>query len=64
MIVCGGFVLRLKFEIYLMKLKHIVTEHFKVMSVIIHDMKDVGDNLRNDLQILATIRSLMNLIKP
>lgn len=50
--------LMLRFNQYMMDPKHTMTEHLRVMSVMIREMKATIYNLTDEQQILAAIRSL------
>lgn len=50
--------LMLRFNQYMMDPKHTMTEHLRVMSVMIREMKATIYNLIDEQQILAAIRSL------
>ncbi|XP_026419768.1 uncharacterized protein LOC113315726 [Papaver somniferum] len=48
----------LKFEVYRKDPKHSVTEHLRMMSSMIRDLKSFGNVLTDEQQVLAVIRSL------
>lgn len=50
--------LTLRFNQYVMDPKHTMAEHLRVMSTMIREMKADGNNLTDEQQILAVIRSL------
>ena len=50
--------LTLKFEQYVMDSKHSIAEHLRTMSALIHDLKATGNNLFDEQQVIAVIRSL------
>ena len=48
----------LKFEVYCKDPKHTMTEHFRMMSGMIRDLKAAGNVLTDEQQVQAIIRSL------
>ena len=50
--------LTLKFEQYVMDSKHSIVEHLRTMSALICDLKAAGNNLFDEQQVTAVIRSL------
>uniref|UniRef100_A0A2N9EKE5 Integrase catalytic domain-containing protein n=1 Tax=Fagus sylvatica TaxID=28930 RepID=A0A2N9EKE5_FAGSY len=48
----------LKFEVYRKDPKHTMTEHLRMMSGMIHDLKAAGNVLTDEQQVQAVIRSL------
>jgi hypothetical protein len=48
----------LKFEVYRKDPKHMMTEHLRMMSGIIHDLKAVGNVITDEQQVQAVKRSL------
>ena len=50
--------LTLKFEQYVMDSKHSMAEHLRTMSALICDLKVAANNLSDEQQITAMIRSL------
>ena len=50
--------LTLKFEKYVMDSKHSLVEHLRTMSTLIRDLKATGNNLSDEQQVTAVIRSL------
>jgi hypothetical protein len=48
----------LKFEVYRKDPKHTMTEHLRIMSAMIHDLKAVGNVITDEQQVQAVIRSL------
>lgn len=52
--------LTMKFDSYKMHSGHSMKQHLRVMSTMIHELKTAGNNLTDDQQIQAVIRSLPN----
>ena len=48
----------MKLEQYVMDSKHSIAEHLRTMSALIRDLKAVGNNLSDEQQVTAVIRSL------
>ena len=51
----------LKFETYSKNPKQMMTEHLRVISSMIHQLKDAGQVLTNEQQVQVVIRSLPDL---
>ena len=49
----------MKFEQYVMDSKHNMPEYLRTMSALIHDLKVAGNNLSDEQQVTAMIRSLL-----
>ena len=48
----------MKFDQYVMDSKHSMVEHLRTISALIHDLKAAGNNLFDEQQVTAVIRSL------
>ena len=48
----------MKLEQYVMDSKHSIAEHLRTMSALIRDLKAAGNNLSDEQQVTAVIRSL------
>ena len=50
--------LTMKFDSYKMHSEHMMKQHLRAMSSMIRELKSVGNNLTNEQQVQAVIRSL------